>query len=374
MANPLKKLAELGQSVWYDYIRRDLYAGGELGRLIEEDGLSGMTSNPTIFQKAIAETDLYDDAIRRLAGRGLSGAALFEALEVEDVRAAADVFRPVFDRAKGDDGFVSIEVNPALSHDTEGTIAEARRLWRACDRPNVMVKIPGTSEGIPAIRTCLAEGININITLLFSVSRHREVMEAYLSALESRAAAGQPVDRIRSVASFFVSRVDTLVDRKLDAIASGGPEAQRPRARALRGKVAIANARLAYEAFTQTFGGERHRALADKGARRQRPLWASTSTKDPAYPPLYYVEALVAPDSVDTMPPETYALYRKEGQPQVRIHDDLAGAREAFRELAALGIDASAAAVELEKEGEQKFVASYEQVVKAVEEKTEKVA
>jgi transaldolase len=374
MSNPLKKLAELGQSVWYDYIRRDLYTGGELGRLIEEDGLSGMTSNPTIFQKAIAETDLYDDSIRRLAGRGLSGAALFEALEVEDVRAAADVFRPVFDRAKGDDGFVSIEVNPALSHDTEGTIAEARRLWKACDRPNVMVKIPGTSEGIPAIRTCLAEGININITLLFSVARHREVMEAYLSALESRVAAGQPVDHIRSVASFFVSRVDTLLDRKLDAIASGGPEAQRPRARALRGKVAIANARLAYEAFTQTFGGDRHRALADKGARRQRPLWASTSTKDPAYPPLYYVEALVAPDSVDTMPPETYALYGKEGQPQVRIHDDLAGAREAFRELAALGLDASAAAAELEKEGEQKFIASYEQVVKAVEEKTKKVA
>ncbi|HEY8148040.1 MAG TPA: transaldolase family protein, partial [Vicinamibacteria bacterium] len=215
-ANALKKLAELGQSVWYDYIRRDLYQGGELERLIREDGLSGMTSNPTIFQKAIAETSLYDDAIRRLSGPGLAAGALFEALEVEDVRAAADVFRPVFERAKGDDGFVSIEVNPALSHDTPGTIAEARRLWQACDRPNVMVKIPGTSEGISAIRACLAEGININITLLFSVSRHREVMEAYLSAMEQRVAARRPADRIRSVASFFVSRVDTLVDRKLD--------------------------------------------------------------------------------------------------------------------------------------------------------------
>jgi transaldolase len=374
MTTPLKKLAELGQSVWYDYIRRDLYQGGELRRLIEEDGLSGMTSNPTIFQKAIADTDLYDDSIRRLSGRGLSPAALFEALEVEDVRAAADVFRPVFDRAKGDDGFVSIEVNPALTHDTEGTVAEARRLWRACDRPNVMVKIPGTSAGIPAIRTCLAEGININITLLFSVARHREVMEAYLSALEARVTAGQAVDGLRSVASFFVSRVDTLVDKKLDALAASGPEDRRKSARALRGKVAIANARLAYEAFEQTFAGERFRALAAKGARRQRPLWASTSTKDPAYAPLYYVEALVAPDSVDTMPPETYKLYGKEGRPQVRIHDDLAGARDAFRDLAALGIDASKVAADLEQEGEQKFVASFEQVVKAVEEKTKVVA
>ena len=374
MSNGLKKLAELGQSVWYDYIRRDLYTGGELRRLIEEDGLSGMTSNPTIFQKAIAETDLYDDSIRTLSGRGLSGPALFEALEVEDVRAAADVFRPVFDRTGGDDGFVSIEVNPALSHDTEGTVAEARRLWRACDRPNVMVKIPGTTEGVPAIRAALAEGININITLLFSVARHREVMEAYLSALESRAAAGQPLDRIRSVASFFVSRVDTLVDKKLDALAGSGAEDRRSQARARRGKMAIANARLAYEAFEQTFAGERYRALAAKGARRQRPLWASTSTKDPAYPPLYYVEALVAPDSVDTMPPDTYARYAKEGQPKVRIHDDLAGARETFRALAELGIDAGAVAADLEADGEKKFIASFEQVVKAVEEKTKVVA
>jgi transaldolase len=374
MTNSLKKLAELGQSVWYDYIRRDLYEGGELRRLIEEDGLSGMTSNPTIFQKAIAETDLYDASIRRMSGRGVSGAALFEALEVEDVRAAADVFRPVFDRTKGDDGFVSIEVNPALSHDTAGTVAEARRLWRACDRPNVMVKIPGTTEGIPAIRASLADGININITLLFSVARHREVMEAYLSALESRVASGQPVDHIRSVASFFVSRVDTLVDKKLDALAASGDADGQKRARALRGQVAIANARLAYEAFEQTFAGDRHRALAAKGARRQKPLWASTSTKDPAYPPLYYVEALVAPDSVDTMPPETYARYAKEGQPKVRIHDDLAGARETFRALAELGIDAAAVAAELEADGEKKFVASFEQVVKAVEEKTKVVA
>jgi transaldolase len=373
-ANPLKKLSELGQSVWYDYIRRDLYKGPELKRLIEEDGLSGMTSNPTIFQKAIAETDLYDEAVRRLSAEGRPPAALFEALAVEDVCGAADVFRPVFDRAGGNDGFVSIEVSPALARDTQASIAEARRLWRACDRPNVMVKIPGTPEGVPAIRACLAEGININITLLFSVARHREVMEAYLAAMEERLKAGQPVDRIRSVASYFVSRVDTLVDKKLDTIAAGGTAAERKRARALRGKVAIANAKLAYEAFEQTFGGERFRKLAARGVQRQRPLWASTSTKDPAYPPLYYVEALVAPDSVDTMPPDTFATYRKEGDPRVRIHDDLAGAREAFAELAALGVDEKAVSAELEKEGVQKFADSFDRAVKAVEEKEKAVA
>jgi transaldolase len=367
--NPLKKLCELGQSVWYDYIRRDLYAGPELKRLIEEDGLSGMTSNPTIFQKAIAETDLYDEAIRRLSAEGRSAGALFEALAVEDVRGAADVFRPVFDRAGGNDGFVSIEVSPGLANDTQGSIVEARRLWRACDRPNVMVKIPGTAAGVPAIRACLAEGININITLLFSVARHREVMEAYLAAMEDRLKAGQPVDRIRSVASYFVSRVDTLVDKKLDTIAAGGTADERKRARALRGKVAIANAKLAYEAFEQTFAADRFRKLAARGVQRQRPLWASTSTKDPSYPPLYYVEALVAPDSVDTMPPETFATYRKEGDPKVRIHDDLPAAREAFRELAALGVEERAVSAELEKEGVQKFADSFDRAVKAVEEK-----
>jgi transaldolase len=367
--NPLKKLCELGQSVWYDYIRRDLYAGPELKRLIEEDGLSGMTSNPTIFQKAIAETDLYDESVRRLSAEGRSAGALFEALAVEDVRGAADVFRPVFDRAGGNDGFVSIEVSPGLANDTQGSIVEARRLWRACDRPNVMVKIPGTAAGVPAIRACLAEGININITLLFSVARHREVMEAYLAAMEDRLKAGQPVDRIRSVASYFVSRVDTLVDKKLDTIAAGGTADERKRARALRGKVAIANAKLAYEAFEQTFAADRFRKLAARGVQRQRPLWASTSTKDPSYPPLYYVEALVAPDSVDTMPPETFATYRKEGDPKVRIHDDLPAAREAFRELAALGVEERAVSAELEKEGVQKFADSFDRAVKAVEEK-----
>jgi transaldolase len=369
--NPLQRLSALGQSVWYDYIRRDLYLDGELQRLIAEDGLKGMTSNPTIFEKAIAASELYDDDIRREAAAGKGAADIFEALAVEDVRRAADVFRPVYEATGGNDGFVSIEVGPRLALDTQGSIQEARRLWRACDRPNVMVKIPGTEPGVPAIRQCLAEGININITLLFSVPRHRQVMDAYLQAMEARVAEGQPVDRIRSVASFFVSRVDTNADKKLDAIAktAGRSEADRARAKALRGKVAIANARLAYQAFREVFGGARFAKLAAQGVAVQRPLWASTSTKDPAYPDLYYVEALIGPDTVDTIPPETFAAYKDHGNPQVRIEEDLDGARAAFAGLAELGIDESVVYKELEEEGIKKFADSYDQLLKAVESK-----
>jgi len=366
--NPLLRLSGLGQSVWYDYIRRDLYQGPELARLIAEDGLRGMTSNPTIFEKAISSSELYDDDIRREGAAGKRPPEVFEALAVEDVRRAADVFRPVYEANGGNDGFVSIEVGPRLALDTEGTIAEARRLWRACDRPNVMVKIPGNQPGVPAIRQCLAEGININITLLFSVPRHREVMEAYLQAMESRVAAGEPVDRIRSVASFFVSRVDTNVDKKLDAIAKEGGEAA-GRAKAVRGRLGIANARLAYQAFREVFGGERFAKLAAKGVAVQRPLWASTSTKDPAFPDLYYVEALIGPDTVNTIPPDTFAAYKDHGDPKVRIEDDLDGARAAFAEVAALGIDATKVYQELEDEGVQKFAASFDQLLKAVESK-----
>jgi transaldolase len=373
--NPLQRLAELGQSVWYDYIRRDLYQGPELRRLIEEDGLRGMTSNPTIFQQAIAGTELYDDDIRRLGEKGLPPAEIFEALAVDDVSRVADAFRPLYETVRGEDGFVSIEVGPHLALDTEGSVGEARRLWTRCDRPNVMVKIPGTQPGIPAIRQCLSEGININITLLFSVERYREVMEAYLSALEARLAAGQPVDRLRSVASFFVSRVDTNVDKKLDAIASDAarPERQRQQARELRGKTAIANARLAYRAFEEVFSGERFARLRAKGANRQRPLWASTSTKDPAYPDLYYVEALIAPDSVDTMPRETFDAYKDHGNPRVRIHDDLDRARDVLDALAELGIEESQVYEELEQEGVRKFSDSFDKLLKAVEEKEKAV-
>jgi transaldolase len=370
-ANPLKRLNELGQSVWYDYIRRDLYTTDKLSRLIQDDGLSGMTSNPTIFQKAIAETDLYDSEIRRFGEKERDPARLFERLAVEDVSHAADVFRPVYDRARGNDGFVSIEVAPQLAHDTEGTIAEAQRLWKQCNRPNVMVKIPGTAEGVPAIRRCLAEGININITLLFSVARYREVMEAFLSAMEARVGSKKEVSKIRSVASFFVSRVDTNADKKLDAIAknTGTSESVRSRAKAVRGKLAIANARLAYQAYEEVFGGKRFAALKTAGVATQRPLWASTSTKDPAYPELYYVEALIAPDTVDTMPPETFDAYRDHGDPKVRIHDDLPGARDAFQGLADVSVDEKQIFRELEDEGVKKFSDSYDALLKALVEK-----
>jgi transaldolase len=369
MNNPLKRLSEAGQSVWYDYIRRDLTTGPLLKRYIEDDGLSGMTSNPTIFQKAIADSSLYDADIKGLARTSRNAATIFEALAVADVRGAADAFRGVYDRTGGDDGFVSIEVSPVLARDTQGTIAEARRLWKSCDKANVMVKIPGTAEGLPAIRQCLAEGININITLLFSVARYREVMDAYLAAMEDRIDRGLPVERVRSVASFFVSRVDTNADKKLDAIAKdpGRPASDREAAKRLRGKLAIANARIAYEAFEEVFGSERFAAL--KEVRPQRPLWASTSTKDPAYPDLYYVEALIAPASVDTMPPETFEAYRDHGDPKVRIREDIAGSHATLRDLAALGVDAGKVAVELEVEGVKKFADSYDQLLKAVEEK-----
>ena len=349
--NPVRKLRDLGQSVWYDYIRRDLLTGGGLERLIREDGLSGMTSNPTIFQKAIAETELYDEDIRRLAGEGKTTAGIFEGLAVADVQKAADLFRPVYDENRGNDGFVSIEVGPHLALDTQGTILEARRLWKECARPN------------------------INITLLFSVNRYRQVMEAYSSAMEERVAAGKPVGALRSVASFFVSRVDTNADKKLDAKAKDDASSPpyRELARKLRGKLGIANARIAYVAFEETVGAPRFAELRKKGVALQRPLWASTSTKDPAYPDLYYVEALVAPDSVDTVPPETLEAYRDHGDPKVRIHEDLAGAGDVFRGLARLGIDEDRIFRELEEEGVRKFSDSYDALLKALEEKVKAV-
>jgi transaldolase len=373
MTNPLQKLNALGQSIWYDYIRRDLFSSGKLDRLIREDALTGMTSNPTIFQKAIADTTLYDDDIRRLGAEGKETAQIFEGLAVADVRTAADAFRPVYDRTNGNDGFVSIEVGPQLARDTKGTIEEARRLWKACDRPNVMVKIPGTAEGVPAIRQCLEEGIAINITLLFSVPRHREVMEAYLAAMEARVKAGLAVDRIRSVASFFVSRVDTMADKKLDEKAKSGSDREKALAKELRAKLGIANARVAYQAFQEIFGGTRFAELAKKGVATQKPLWASTSTKDPSLPDLYYVEALIAPDTVDTMPPETLEAFRDHGDPKVRIGDDLQAAHAAFRGLEELGIDEKLIFRDLEEEGIRKFSDSFDSLAKALSEKQKAV-
>ena len=364
MPNPLLRLRELGQSVWLDYIRRDLLTTGELNRLIEDDGLAGMTSNPTIFDKAISETDLYDDDIRE-AGAGAEPARVFERLAIADIQSACDRFRPLYDRTGGQDGFVSIEVNPHLADDTEGTIDEVRRLWREVDRPNVMVKIPGTDAGIPAIRSGLGEGMNINITLLFSVDRYRQVMEAWFAAMEERIGRNEPVDHIASVASFFVSRVDTKVDAMIDALAAP--------VEGLKGKIAIDNARLAYVAFEENFRGPRFDSLAGRGANVQRPLWASTSTKNPSYPDVYYAEALIGPDTVDTLPPETIDAYRDHGDPVVRIRDDLDGARERLAALTEEGIDIRQVTYELEREGVKKFSDSYDKLLDAIAEKQRQV-
>jgi transaldolase len=356
--NPLVQLAELGQSPWYDFITRDLIQSGELKRLIDEDGLQGMTSNPTIFEKAVSGSELYDDDIRRLSGQGLNPQAIFEAIAVEDVQAACDVFRPLHDATGGLHGLVSIEVTPGVANDTTATIAEARRLWKAVDRPNAMVKIPATAAGIPAIRTCLAEGISINITLLFSLERYAEVIEAFLAALEQRVQSGKPVDRIRSVASFFVSRVDTKVDPLLDK--AGDPEH-------IRGKAAIANACMAYALFEKRFSEERWTRLAQSGATVQRPLWASTSTKDKRYPDIYYVEALIGKDTINTLPPATFEAYKDHGKPMIRIYEGIARAPAELAALEKSGISLAQVTAELETEGVASFAKSYESLLAGIE-------
>jgi len=358
-ANPLVRLGALGQSPWYDFITRELIATGELRALISQDGLLGMTSNPTIFEKAIAGSEDYDEDIRRLAAEGYSAEAIFEALAVADVRAACDAFHEAFQATGGTDGLVSLEVSPALARDATATEAAARRLWAAVDRPNLMIKIPGTAEGLGAIEHCIADGINVNVTLLFAVARHVEVMEAYLSGLERRAKSGHRLEGIASVASFFVSRVDTKIDPVLERAGLGE----------LCGTIAIANAAQAYEAFDRTFRGPRWEALAARGARVQRPLWASTSTKDPRLPDTYYVEALVAPRTVNTLPPETFAAYRDHGEPTVRIHEAIATAPERLGKLRTQAVSLSLITRELEAEGVEKFAASFQSLLRGIDAK-----
>jgi transaldolase len=370
--NPLNRLHELGQSIWLDYLRRDMLQDGAQARMIREDDLSGQTSNPTIFQKAIAESDLYDEDIRA-AGVDADPNSVLDSIMIEDIRLAADLFRSVYDRTAGEDGFISVEVSPDIAWDTEASIAEARRLWTAIARPNLMVKIPGTAAGIPAIRECLAEGININITLLFSVDRYHQVMDAWFDAMERRVERDQPVDRLASVASFFVSRVDGKVDQRIGERLARVPVDERARLQALEGKIGIDNARIAFEAYERRFGGERFAALAARGARAQKPLWASTSTKNPDFPDIYYVEALLAPGTVNTLPPETLEAYRDHGEPEVRIHEDLEGAHHRLAELGELGIDFHVVLEELEKEGVEKFSKSYHELLDTIEEKQRQV-
>lgn len=363
MTNPLIQLGTLGQSPWYDFITRDLVASGELARLIARDGLRGMTTNPTIFEKAIAGSDLYDEDIRRLAAEGRRPADIFEALAVEDVRSACDLFLPIHRESRGMDGLVSIEVSPTLAHDSAGTIAEAERLWGRIARQNVMIKIPGTREGLPAITHCLAQGINVNVTLLFAVGRYREVVDAFFAGLERRLASGKPVSGIASVASFFVSRVDGKVDPLLKQLEPTAGEGL-PKSRA-----AIANACAAYAAFEELFASPRWRALAGKAAMVQRPLWASTSAKDPALSDVYYVEALIADETVNTLPPATFAAYRDHGNPMVRIREGMAEASVTLRLLADLGISLDAITSALETEGVASFAGSFESLMKVIEQK-----
>ncbi|MEP7344151.1 MAG: transaldolase [Gemmatimonadaceae bacterium] len=368
MNNPLVALQELGQSPWHDNIRRDLITSGALAKMIADGDITGLTSNPTIFEQAIAKTDIYDDAIRAQATSGKNAAQIFDALAIDDIRDAADLFRPVFDRTGGDDGYVSIEVAPTLAHDTDATVAEARRLWAAIDRPNLLVKIPATIAGLGAIETVIADGINVNVTLIFSLPRYRAVVNAYLAGLRRRVQAKAPVNTIFSVASFFVSRVDTAVDRLLDAqIAVGNGDAVA--LRALRGKAAIANAQLAYEMFERAFRSTDFSSLRDAGARPQRPLWASTSVKNPDYPDLYYVEALVGSETVDTMPPATIAAYRDHGAPSERIGENLDGARATVARLKAAGIDLDAVLAQVEAEGVASFTKSYESLLAVIEDR-----
>jgi transaldolase / glucose-6-phosphate isomerase len=357
--NPLLALVELGQSVWYDYLRRSLITSGELERLISEDGLRGMTSNPSIFEKAITGSSDYDEQLAELreAGGG-DPKELFEQLALRDIADATDVFRPMFDELDGRDGFVSIEVSPTLAHDTEGTITEAERLFRALERPNVMVKVPATPAGIPAIRELTARGVNVNITLLFGVPVYEQVAEAYVAGLEERIRNGAEIARIASVASFFVSRIDTAVDAMLEQRVED--------ARKLEGKVAIANAKVAYERYGEIFAGDRWEALAAKGARTQRLLWASTGTKDPAYSDVYYVEALIGPDTIDTVPPATFDAFRDHGKVVPTLEQGIDEAHETLAQLEALGISLDEVTDRVLAEGVEKFDEAFAKLLDAV--------
>ena len=362
----LKRLLEIGQSPWLDFIQRGLLESGEVARMIEQWGVSGMTSNPVIFNKAIAETHDYDADIARLAAGGRNAVQIYESLAFDDVRRAADLFRPVYDQTGGADGFVSLEVSPHLASDAARTVTEARRLWSALDRPNVMIKVPATPEGLVAVRQLLAEGINVNVTLLFAVSRYQQVLDTYLAGLENALEANRPIERIASVASFFLSRIDTLIDRELDSLAQRDT-AHQSEATALRGEVAIASAHCAYVFLQEALASKRFQRLAAQGARAQRLLWASTGTKDPAYSDIKYVEPLVGPHTVNTMPLETLRAYNDHGEPADRLGARAQDAKQVLRRLADLGVDLDRATAQLLSEGIDKFVEPYDALLRKLE-------
>ena len=353
----IHELAELGQAVWLDYIRRSFVTGGQLKALIDL-GVRGITSNPTIFEKAIAHSNDYDADIQHLTARGKSVDEIFLALAVEDIQQAADLLRPVYDRTSGADGYVSLEVNPTLARDSAGTLAEAKHLWSLVNRPNLMVKIPATKEGLPAISSAIAAGININVTLIFALERYDEVMEAYLSSLEQRLANGQPLDQIASVASFFVSRVDSKVDKLLQGLESqGGPQAEQ--ASRLMGRAAVANARLAYTRFKAIFQDQRFNRLYEHGAHVQRPLWASTSTKNPSYSDILYVQELIGAQTINTLPQETLEAFLDHGVVRLTLEEGKDQARQDLQSLGELGISMVQVTQELEDEGVGAFAKSF---------------
>ncbi|MGE5252685.1 MAG: transaldolase [Planctomycetaceae bacterium] len=366
--NPLLKLQTFGQSIWMDFIQRKIIRSGKLKKLIEEDGLRGVTSNPTIFEKAIGETDDYDEAIAGLARQGKETREIYESLAIADIQAAADLFRPTYDRLEGRDGFVSLEVNPHLAHDTAGTVAEARRLWASVDRPNIFIKVPATLEGLPAIRQLISEGINVNVTLLFGLPRYREVTGAYISGLKDRLAAGKEIGSVASVASFFLSRIDVLVDPLLERRMKEG-SGQAAAAKNLRGKVAVASAKIAYQMYREIFQDGSFRDLAGRGAQPQRVLWASTSTKNPEYSDVKYVEPLIGPETVNTLPLKTIDAYRDHGNPAPRLEEDVEESRKDLAKLADLGMDIDRLTQQLEDEGVEKFNRPYDKLMRSIEKK-----
>ncbi len=363
--NPLKGLLDYGQSPWMDYIRRDLLTSGELKKMIENDGLRGMTSNPAIFEKSITGSTLYSDILNAPDAKSLDAKGLYEKIAMRDVQDACDIFKPVYQQSKRRDGYVSLEVSPYLANDTKGTLEEARRLWKTVSRENLMIKVPATPEGIPAIRQLLEEGLNINITLLFAQSAYEKVAEAFIAGLEARAMKGLDISHIASVASFFVSRIDTLVDSKVEELEKTASGAAKSLLESVRGKIAIANAKLTYQKYEELFGGPRWKALSGKGAQTQRLLWASTSTKNPKYRDVIYVEELIGADTVDTIPPATFDAFRDHGKLRKSLTEDVAGAAKIMENLGKAGISMKDVTDKLLVDGVKLFADAFKQLLDA---------
>jgi len=363
--NPIKELLDYGQSPWMDYIRRDLLTGGGLKKMIDGDGLRGQTSNPSIFEKAVTGSELYKDILSSSEVKTLNAKGVYEKIAIRDVQDACDIFKPVYVSTKRRDGYVSLEVSPYLANDTQGTLEEARRLWKAVGRENLMVKVPATPEGIPAIRQLLEDGLNINITLLFAQSAYEKVAEAFTAALEARVAKGQDISHSASVASFFVSRIDTLVDSKIEELEKTATGAQKVLLDSLHGKIAIANAKLTYQKYQELFGGTRWKALAAKGGQTQRLLWASTSTKNPRYRDVLYVEELIGADTVDTIPPATFDAFRDHGKLRNSLTEDVSGAAKEMENLAKAGISMKEVTDKLIVDGVKLFADAFKTLLEA---------